>query len=313
MRLSFGFALFLSACIQAPPDSLGDEMDGSVPVADMSGATDFEGRPDDGPAPRDTGGSDVGPPDVEVPDLAGDASDAAEDDVGEPAPPCDVAEVPFGRWAMDQTVGDAVPNTGRGSFEGLKLTGAKLEPGRVGSHLRTTGNSLVTPHVPDSAAFDLDSGTVSFWVNPDDTTSNSGLVSRDALNQNTNGHFTVELVFDQVQFRLQELVGESPEIRSTAKVRAGEWNHVAVTWTNGAMALFVHGVRDVWLAKGWSIAGNDNPMAVGYSSGRSSDGSHLDGINFFSGGIDEVTIWDRVLADDEIAALAVAGCTTASN
>jgi hypothetical protein len=72
--------------------------------------------------------------------------------------------------------------------------------------------------------------------------------------------------------------------------RAGRWMHLAVTYADGTLSLYVDGVLAGRRTVAWRPSGR-GPLVVGGSGARSRS---------FRGRIDEVRLYDRALSADEI-------------
>ena len=77
----------------------------------------------------------------------------------------------------------------------------------------------------------------------------------------------------------------------------GVWSHVAVTRTGGAYTLYYNGSQ-VSSGAGASWTGSTAPLQFGYDPGS---GQHFNGL------LDEVSIYDRALSSNEVAAIYAAG------
>lgn len=210
-------ALLVAGCI-APPSSAPNAAmtDGGalpdVSIDEDAGTTpDAASRPDIGDQDYDGGGgTDAG-------STVNGGRDAAEDR-------CETLGRPIGLWNMEQSVGDEVANVGAGDVPALLLTNATLEAGRGGNVLVTAGAGDIEPYIPDAPAFDLDAGTVALWLRSNEPGLNGdrGLVSRDAIGQNLNGHWTVELRNGRPYARLQNTT-DVVELSLDRQIPADTW------------------------------------------------------------------------------------------
>ena len=134
--------------------------------------------------------------------------------------------------------------------------------------------------VPDSTGLDLTgTGTIMAWVYINTTVANAGVVQKGSSNayalrlNRQNGTWAyVELWLANTR-RLQ-----SP----TNSVRQGQWNHVAVTWAPGSMAIYVNAVL---------LASNATTQAASTNNQSLYIGSATTSATAFKGKIDEVYIY----------------------
>ena len=80
----------------------------------------------------------------------------------------------------------------------------------------------------------------------------------------------------------------------TTVLASSQWHHVAVTWDGTAQQVFVDGVCDCTITPSLGPLDNVAAFSLGCFPGAGT---------FFDGSIDEVRVYDRVLALDEIAQL----------
>jgi hypothetical protein len=73
------------------------------------------------------------------------------------------------------------------------------------------------------------------------------------------------------------------------------WTHVAVTFANNTITLYVNGIKGGTSTVTLNTTGNSNFI------GRS---NHTDSYNYFNGKIDEVRIYSRALTASEVLNLA---------
>ncbi len=143
--------------------------------------------------------------------------------------------------------------------------------------------------------------TVAAWVRPDALDRPMVIVSKI---RNLPGHFqkNLELRIDPGgRLFLHVPSGQGWEAATGARpVPAGRWTHVAATYDGVRAQLYVDGARD------------GAPLAVRYEQtatetwigARPEAGTPPGPTFFFLGAIEDVRIWDRALADPELAAVA---------
>jgi hypothetical protein len=140
--------------------------------------------------------------------------------------------------------------------------------------------------------------SVDFWVKftgaPDGT---EGILSRDARNQVMGGHFTIRRemqsqmgIDNKISVSLQDMISGVAMLETV--IPTGEWHHIGVNVGPPELVLFVNGERKQSFANGQTLAGNDNPFAIGASTDTSEegqfgvnnplDGAQLDHVRFSS-------------------------------
>ena len=80
----------------------------------------------------------------------------------------------------------------------------------------------------------------------------------------------------------------------TAMLAMGQWHHVAATWDGTTQSVFVDGVCNCSIVPGIGTLDNVKPFSIGCYPGAGT---------FFAGSLDEIRLYDRVLAPEEIAQL----------
>ncbi|MEL6521527.1 MAG: LamG-like jellyroll fold domain-containing protein, partial [Pseudomonadota bacterium] len=88
-------------------------------------------------------------------------------------------------------------------------------------------------------------GTIALWVRPDDLTDQSAYVTKDARNSGDGGHFRLGHTDDgKVFLRMAEGDGGSNHTWETKTdlLTEGEWSHIAVSFTEDEVIVYVDGV-----------------------------------------------------------------------
>lgn len=133
--------------------------------------------------------------------------------------------------------------------------------------------------------------TVAAWACPGSFPAGSA-----SLVASVAGGWSLEFRNGRAAFTLRGLVAcESP-----LPSQAGAWCHVAASYgADGAVRLYVDGVPVATLA-----AGTFTPPSGGWAIGGVGDGDRC-----FSGLVDEVAVWDRILEPQDVMELHAAGAT----
>ena len=95
--------------------------------------------------------------------------------------------------------------------------------------------------------------------------------------------------------------GDQVAINSITAVQRGVWYHVAATYDGNQLTLYVNGVAEASAIAGFPLDYGTEPVFIGTTG---VPGVY---INMFAGIIDEVSIYNRALASNEIAAIYNAG------
>lgn len=224
-----------------------------------------------------------------------------------------------GWWTLNQTVNDSSGNNYNGIGQGSPAlgygTGSRVDTGSLSLNGQTQYLSVPasTPNLNMT-----DNLTVAFWVNSNALLapvvlrkaapqarpepefrsvphSNSGIVTK-------NNDWEVSLNDGALQFSAPG-AGYSAVTNST--LPSGSWMHVAITYasgSNGVVTVYINGVPATLAANnfpaGFQLASNDNGVDIGAGS----DGQ----AGFLTGSIEDVRIYNRVLAPADVQALYLA-------
>ena len=219
---------------------------------------------------------------------------------------------PISFWQLNETSGsEAVDSAGghSGTYTGGASYGAEgVNSGTTAATFDGSNDYIAIPHSDD---YLLDNGTIQLWFNADDTNGHQGLFSKDSSDYDDGGHFHLYLDGNRVRLRMQSTTA-SYELASSA-INADEWNHVAVSFGDDGLKLYVNGQladSDAYtggLGTTSGGSGNREPIAIGactWSSGNES----LSGVKyFFDGEIDAVAIHDSGLDANALQSIYNAG------
>jgi len=166
--------------------------------------------------------------------------------------------------------------------------------------------------IDHSPAWNLQSGSISFWVRFDRAPGQQGgILSRDAGDQNQPGHFSIMRARDgRIIARLQRLKDETPQqyLLCSKIVSTGSWHRVRFDFGVPHAELYVDGKLAQETAKVATrfgskietnacgvtgpagIAGNQNPWVIGALNSRSADGTINSPHSALAGAIDNLLI-----------------------
>ncbi len=172
--------------------------------------------------------------------------------------------------------------------------GLRLAPGKVGAAFRATGqNHLEQPTSPELEPATL---TVEAWVQavefPAERDTRRWLVSKGA-NEWTEGHYALMLDRDRAGAYLN--LGGGREnvfaLWSDARLKPGTWHHLAFTYDARTLRLFLDGKPAGELEINRPRTPGSGPLVIG---------KRPDGHVHFRGLLDEVRVWSRALAVEDL-------------
>jgi hypothetical protein len=208
--------------------------------------------------------------------------------------PCITAPTDLVSWWPGDGNADDIADGNPGAL----INGAGFAEGKVGSAFSLDGvdDSVV---VPDAANLDItDQLTIDAWVKP--SRSHLGpIVDKWGPNSGYSMTFRGDL-----GGRVQGQIGTGtgfPVVTSNTPIPVNQFSHVAVTFDQQTLRIFVNGVLDGSQSVTGSIASNDEELRIGRNSPAAK-------FKFFFAGVnDEVEIFNRALSEGEIKAIYQAG------
>jgi hypothetical protein len=155
----------------------------------------------------------------------------------------------------------------------------------------TTSEYVSVSDTTDPSAY-----TISAWVRPTDVTSVNIIARTNASGPTSNLSHQLRITSGS-KFEHYLYAGGGNTVTGTTTVVSGTWYHVAgVVSSNGAMRLYVNGVEEGTPVTIGTLDTSGDRWYIGSNSASSMD--------YFTGHIDEIRMYDRVLTIDEIADLA---------
>ena len=203
-----------------------------------------------------------------------------------------------GWWPLDGAANDLVhSNT-------LTMSGAtNYVPGRVGQALQFDGVSTYGS-AADSAALNVGLGegfSIEAWVNPDDVTYRP-IVEYSPHSGVAGVHFWIGVYGSGSLFvNLLDVNGNSHSWRSdTGIVVPHVWQHVGMSYEKapGLLRFYLNGVKVTEYHLGTFTPQTGYPILIGYRPNENAR---------FIGAMDELSIYNRVLSDAEVQAIAASG------
>ncbi|HEX4119551.1 MAG TPA: LamG-like jellyroll fold domain-containing protein, partial [Verrucomicrobiae bacterium] len=226
-----------------------------------------------------------------------------------PPPGCDPPPSGLVSWWRGEDNANDTSGTNNGT---LSSSGASYAAGMVGQAFRFDGTNGYV-QVPDSATLKPANVTVEAWVWLDPSLPSTNGGEQIVFKKNTwsawfegysllkgtidNGNGTSS---DHFQFVVSR-DGDQVVINSQTVVQRGVWYHVAATYDGNQSILYVNGVAEASATAGFALDYDTTPLFIGTT------GTWAPYLNMFGGIIDEVSIYNRALSADEIAAIYNAG------
>jgi len=205
----------------------------------------------------------------------------------------------LGHWTFDEGAGDVAQDSS-GNNNGTLQGNPAWVAGSSGGTAVNFDDSDDIIIIEDNPSLDIeDALTISLWVNTTNVVSPNHMVTKQPSGtapDNYPGNYEFRVKDNTIQFLHQ--TSESTDYNlyiSTSFITAGEWHHAAVSVEEGGMVEFY---LDGISAGGTPQLGvfgvlNDESLRIG---GRKDD-------HFFNGILDDVYIYDRVLAPSQIEGL----------
>ncbi len=193
-------------------------------------------------------------------------------------------------WKGDDSMVDSVGTNNGASGTQNGATPVTYAAGRDGNAWALNGTSFV--EVPNASSLQFTGAmTMAAWV----YINTPGGRIFDKVPVGTSKGY----MLDTYQNKLRMIAGPYQVQSTPSTLPAGKWTHVAGSWDNGAMKLYVDGQ----LAHTWAAP---NPKAITANTLPLRIGANANGGDRFNGLIDAAAVYDRALTDAEIAFLATA-------
>ncbi|MDX2020969.1 MAG: LamG domain-containing protein [Deltaproteobacteria bacterium] len=199
----------------------------------------------------------------------------------------------FAYYRFDESSGqvaaDAFGNNGQIAAPALWV------PGRIGNALSFAGNNAVT--VPSNSSINQPALTgaisVSTWVKLENSAGTQTLVARNEAGTSFQ-HFALAVDNGVPTFTIHFI-----RLLGTKALAPGKWSHVGASYDGITSRLYVDGVAAGLLDIGWPLSADSTPLTLG---AQAAAGGVLS--NRLSGVLDEVSLYDRALSEDEFQQLA---------
>lgn len=207
-----------------------------------------------------------------------------------------------GYWRLDDGSGTSATDSSTNGNTGTLTNSPTWTTGQIGGALNNVRSNNSYVSIPDSSALDLTQAvTLSAWVqgngNWTDPTEANAIIAKNGygtfeernyyLAVNTSGNL-------RFQFNTN---GVSGTATSSTTLSIGTWYFVSATYDRQNIKLYINGALNTTVAETDAMVANAYAASIG--SMRITGGSY----GYWNGPIDEVRIYNRALAENEIAEL----------
>lgn len=202
-------------------------------------------------------------------------------------------------WSMDQA---SLGADSSGNSLNLTTNGTPtVVPGVFGNAVNFNAStdflSLTIPATSGLSTINQNGGTVSMWIRQ--TTGGQGAIVFTGYSSGSNRMYIQVSGDVAIVTRGAGACGATCGTPiSLGPIKAGEWNHVALSWTgSGTMKGYYNGQK---IGEATFTPGVAPDTLAGVTIGRQSD------LNAFSGDVDEVRMFGNILADSQIRSMYLA-------
>lgn len=208
---------------------------------------------------------------------------------------CSVTSTPMSKWSFDEGSG-CVANDLYGTNSGILGTNCPtISPswvtGKIGNALSFNGISN-NVSINNSANLNFTTSmSVSAWIkwtiNP-----TTGVAYANIVNKNNDNQYRLQhnITNSKFEFGVKANSGSS-YVTSTTTPLVGVWYHLVGTWDGNFIKIYVNGALEQTGARAGTMPSSTKPLKIG---------SFSDDYRYFNGIIDEVSLWDRALSQEEV-------------
>ena len=186
---------------------------------------------------------------------------------------------------------------------------------QFGNALNFQFQNSSTVSIPHSSSLDYSEFSIELWVKPE-----ANFISEEPVSvvskyhtENFGGQFfgaALSIYHYGIYYNNNKFYAQTGGIKATQQgsFETGRWYHVAATFSNSAMSLYVDGVLQetvnptVYLVDGGYLSpeyNGDYPIKLGQYV-RVGDLGHPGAVNLFSGSVDELRIWNYMRSGQQI-------------
>jgi hypothetical protein len=200
-------------------------------------------------------------------------------------------------WPLDENTGRVVADVA-GGFHGTLAGSVAWTEGQIGSALGFPGFQANNVHVPN-AALNLGSDfTLACWIKIPEVFTWHDILAKGPKD---TGHYELYVSGVRVKGEAAAYFPDLGDFWSGIRVDDDAWHHLAWTYDGSAMTCYVDGGATgtrTWPVPGGSVTAEREQFRIG---------SLVDGTNPFGGAIDDVRIYNRALAAEEVLVLLSVG------
>ena len=219
-----------------------------------------------------------------------------------------LADQPIGYWRLGEMAGPAALDTSSNNLNGTYQGGITLDqtgalPGDRDTSAQLDGSTGFVTIGPFPALNQLTNDvTFEMWLNPDHISGRAHILSTRALIGDAGG-YGLWRSDGHIGLSPWGIIGGGGSTTNNILV-AGVWQHVVVTFdSNNAHSFYLNGEFIETATGAGPINPNNNPLHIGRSV------EAWGSVEYWDGGIDDVAIYDRTLAAQEIEEHYLAGIT----
>jgi len=204
--------------------------------------------------------------------------------------------IAISNWKFDENIGDIVYDTNNDN-NGF-LTGTTWVTGVEGSGLEFNGtNSSI--EIPGNETLDIEgtSITLEAWVKwnvpPDSANSWANIIFKDsAISWGPHYQLQHSTGNSKFEFVISTINSDNAWIQSTTSPEQNVWYHIVGVYDGTQMHIYVNGVLENSKSVSGTLKNSGNPCYIGSKSQTE---------RFFNGVLDEISIYDIALSQEDIA------------
>lgn len=140
--------------------------------------------------------------------------------------------------------------------------------------------------IPDSPDWDLDEGSISFWLRISVCLvgdQNQGIISRASIDHEESGHFALVLLSECKWAAFISEGGETIAVHSEESLTPGKWSHVNVNFGPPTFELYLDGQLIAERESTAATSGNRNPWVIGADTREALPGTASPPAHFLTG------------------------------
>ena len=202
----------------------------------------------------------------------------------------------IGYWKLDGEALDYSPNAYNGTIENVIFVDDRENQVKGAAFFKGNSNTNSKILLPETIQLSS-SFTISLWIKPDITLGeNSNVGYYECVSKWGNSRSSWAFGINRDSYLFLNTYGSSATIKiaTSTKVKANNWQHIAVTFENGSADFYIDGLL-IFTAVGLQTPQN--------STYKTSIGARQNQLSSFHGAIDEVYLFQRALTESEILKL----------